>query len=99
MKILGLTSVLALIVGLAFGIRAQEPPPTGAPSAGSVETRPLPQAPVEQFAPCRGITDLKKRDACIARQTSKGNPATPSLQDGKDAPDAPSDMKLEGVQK
>ncbi|MDX1484551.1 MAG: hypothetical protein R3229_08725 [Alphaproteobacteria bacterium] len=57
----------------------QEPAPgTNAPDPRGGTAGPLPKAPVEQFAPCTGIIDLKRRAACIQKQTTRGNPATKS---------------------
>ncbi len=61
------------------------------PASSAPVVSPLPEAPAERFAACRGIEDRARREACIERQTSKGNPATGSVPDPQGGRDGQTD--------
>tara|TARA_R110002110_G_scaffold347781_1_gene557866 strand:- start:931 stop:1239 length:309 start_codon:yes stop_codon:yes gene_type:complete len=74
--------VFALVVsttapGSVLGQKAPDIDRNPPPSAPVVS--PLPEAPAERFAACKDIEDRARREACIERQTSRGNPATKSV--------------------
>lgn len=81
-RILGSAAVCLALAGLGH---AQSPAPRQ-PHKGAEPVAPLPATPAEQFDACAGIHDRAEREKCIARQTTKGNPATRSAPPPPEGP-------------
>jgi hypothetical protein len=89
---LAIKTTVCLLAFIGAAAAQGTPTPLEPPPPAERRSIPGPKAPPSQFAPCVGIIDLKKRDACIERQTSKGNPAVPATDGGSDRK-APADPK------
>lgn len=85
---IGTTLAAAAIVLTAaeLGLTQEKPQQPKEPAPKATESETLPTAPAEQFSACDGFEDRAQREACIKRETQKGNPATKTVPDRSGPP-------------